>query len=129
MVNKLKKRKNVKKFEKNTNQLLIESLDRRGNALQFLYQNYTENNFQNNVNIIKKKNQDLYFSQSGFNLYTTNEEKKEEENKTAEDNQQLYKNKLDAIISNFEAEKRAKNDEINELNSKLLNITNNIDNL
>ena len=129
LVNKLKKRKNVKKFEKNTNQLLIESLDRRGNALQFLYQNYTENNFQNNVNIIKKKNKDLYFSQSGFNLSTTNEAKKEEENKTAEDNQQLYKNKLDAIISNFEAEKRAKNDEINELNSKLLNITNNIDNL
>jgi chromosome segregation ATPase len=129
LVNKLKKRKNVKKFEKNTNQLLIESLDRRGNALQFLYQNYTENNFQNNVNIIKKKNKDLYFSQSGFNLTSTNEEKKEEEAKNAEDNQQLYKNKLDAIISNFEAEKRAKNDEINELNSKLLNITNNIDNL
>ena len=129
LVNKLKKRKNVKKFEKSTNQLLIESLDRRGNALQFLYQNYTENNFQNNVNIIKKKNKDLYFSQSGINLSTTNEEKKEEENKNAEDNQQLYKNKLDAIISNFEAEKRAKNDEINELNSKLLNITNSIDNL
>jgi len=129
LVNKLKKRKNVKKFEKNTNQLLIESLDRRGNALQFLYQNYSENNFQNNVNIIKKKNKDLYFSQSGINLSSTNEEKKEEENKNAEDNQQLYKNKLDAIISNFEAEKRAKNDEINELNSKLLNITNNIDNL
>jgi len=129
LVNKLKKRKNVKKFEKSTNQLLIESLDRRGNALQFLYQNYTENNFQNNVNIIKKKNKDLYFSQSGINLSTTNEAKKEEENKNAEDNQQLYKNKLDAIISNFEAEKRAKNDEINELNSKLLNITNSIDNL
>ena len=129
LVNKLKKRKNVKKFEKSTNQLLIESLDGRGNALQFLYQNYTENNFQNNVNIIKKKNKDLYFSQSGINLSTTNEEKKEEENKNAEDNQQLYKNKLDAIISNFEAEKRAKNDEINELNSKLLNITNSIDNL
>ena len=129
LVNKLKKRKNVKKFEKSTNQLLIESLDRRGNALQFLYQNYTENNFQNNVNIIKKKNKDLYFSQSGINLSTTNEAKKEEEKKNAEDNQQLYKNKLDAIISNFEAEKRAKNDEINELNSKLLNITNSIDNL
>lgn len=129
LVNKLRKRKNVKKFEKNTNQLLIESLDRRGNALQFLYQNYSENNFQNNVNIIKKKNKDLYFSQSGINLSSTTEEKKEEENKNAEDNQQLYKNKLDAIISNFEAEKRAKNDEINELNSKLLNITNSIDNL
>ena len=76
LVNKLKKRKNVKKFEKSTNQLLIESLDRRGNALQFLYQNYTENNFQNNVNIIKKKNKDLYFSQSGINLSTTNEEKR-----------------------------------------------------
>ena len=126
LINKLKKKQNQKKIEKNTNQLLIESLDKRGNALQFLYQNYTENNFQNNVNIIKKKNKELYFSQSGIRL--TSDEPKPEENK-AEDNSQQFKNKLDAIISNFEAEKKAKNDEINELNSKLLNITNNIDNL
>ena len=68
LVNKLKKRQNQKKIEKTTNQLLIESLDKRGNALQFLYQNYTENNFQNNVNIIKKKNKELYFTQSGMRL-------------------------------------------------------------
>ena len=131
LINKLKKRKNIKKFQKNTNQLLIESLDKRGKALQFLYQNYTENNFKNNVSIIKKKNKDLYFSQSGINLpnNSNNEAKKEEENQNADDSQQIYKNKLDAIISNFESEKKAKNDEINELNNKLLNITNNIDNL
>ena len=127
LVNKLKKKQNVKKVDKNTNQLLMESLDKRGNALQFLYHNYTENNFQNNVNIIKKKNKELYFSQSGINL--SSEEKKETNTSNTEDNSQQFKNKLDAIISNFEAEKRAKNDEINELNSKLLNITNNIDNL
>ena len=123
LVNKLKKRQNQKKIEKTTNQLLIESLDKRGNALQFLYQNYTENNFQNNVNIIKKKNKELYFTQSG--IHHTDEQKKEE----VEDNSQQFKSKLDAIIGNFEAEKRTKNEEINELNSKLLNIKNNIDNL
>ena len=37
LVNKLKKKKNLKKYEKNTNQLLIESLDRRGNTLQFFF--------------------------------------------------------------------------------------------
>jgi chromosome segregation ATPase len=124
LVNKLKKRQNQKKIEKTTNQLLIESLDKRGNALQFLYQNYSENNFQNNVNIIKKKNKELYFSQSGRHL--TNNEQKEEK---PEDNSQQFKSKIDAIISNFEAEKKAKNEEINELNSKLLNIKNSIDNL
>ena len=128
LINKLKKKQNVKKIEKNTNQLLMESLDKRGNALKFLYNNYIENNFQNNVNIIKKKNKELYFTQSGFNLATP-EVKKEETGNPEDNNQQQFKNKLDQIISNFEAEKKAKNDEINELNSRLLNITNNIDNL
>ncbi len=126
LINKLRKKQNIKKVEKNTNQLLIESLDKRGNALQFLYNKYNENNFQNNVNIIKKRNKELYFTQSGINLAP---KEKKEENKNQEDNSQQFKNKLDAIISNFEAEKRAKNEEINELNSRLLNITNNIDNL
>ena len=126
LINKLKKKQNIKKVEKSTNQLLIESLDKRGNALQFLYNKYTENNFQNNVNIIKKRNKELYFTQSGINLAP---EEKKEENANPEDNSQQFKNKLDAIISNFEAEKRAKNEEINELNSRLLNITNSIDNL
>lgn len=126
LINKLKKKQNTKKVEKNTNQLLIESLDKRGNALQFLYNKYTENNFQNNVNIIKKRNKELYFTQSGINL---SPEEKKEHNANPEDNSQQFKNKLDAIISNFEAEKRAKNEEINELNSRLLNITNSIDNL
>ena len=128
LINKLKKKQNIKKMEKTTNQLLIESLDKRGNTLQFLYHNYSENNFQNNVNIIKKKNKELYFSQSGINL-STEEKKEENPNANAEDSSQQFKSKLDAIISNFEAEKRAKNEEINELNSKLLNITNTIDNL
>ena len=68
IVNKLKKRKNAKKYEKTTNQILIESLDKRAQALQFLYLNYNENNFQNNVNLIKKKNKDIYFTQIGLNL-------------------------------------------------------------
>ena len=135
LINKLKKKKNLKKYEKTTNQLLIESLDKRGNALQYLYHNYSENNFQNNVNIIKKKNKEYYLLQSGINLST--EIKKEEGNvnpenpsdNNNENTQEKFKNKLDAIISNFESEKKAKNEEINELNSKLLNITNNIDNL
>lgn len=126
LINKLKKKQNIKKTEKNTNQLLIESLDKRGNTLQFLYNNFKENNFQNNVNIIKKKNKELYFSQSGIN---TAPEAKKEENAATDDTSKQFKSKLDAIISNFEAEKRAKNEEINELNSRLLNITNNIDNL
>ena len=126
LINKLKKKQNIKKVEKNTNQLLIESLEKRGNALQFLYNKYSENNFQNNVNIIKKRNKQLYFTQSGINLA---QEEKKQDSANPEDNSQQFKNKLDAIISNFEAEKRAKNEEINELNSRLLNITNSIDNL
>ena len=128
LINKLKKKKNLKKYDKTTNQLLIESLDKRGNALQFLYRNYSENNFQNNVNIIKKRNKEYYFTQSGINL--SSETKKDENvNPEEENTQEKFKSKLDAIINNFEKEKKAKNDEINQLNSKLLNITNNIDNL
>ena len=138
LVNKLKKRKNAKKFEKSTNQILIESLDKRADTLQFLYKNYSENNFQNNVNILKKRNKDLYFTQIGLNTYSSLDSRKRGEGNTIEENKkqngeedttQQFKNKLDAIISNFEAEKKAKNDEIIELNTKLLNITNNIENL
>ena len=32
-----------------------ESLDKRAEVLQFLYSNYSENNFQNNVNLLKKE--------------------------------------------------------------------------
>ena len=130
LVNKLKKRKNAKKFEKNTNQVLIESLDKRGQALQFLYSNYSENTFQNNVNILKKRNKDLYFTQIGLSFNSLDRKKNLEENKEKEgENSQQFKNKLDAIISNFEAEKKAKNEEIAELNTRLLNITNNIETL
>ena len=138
LVNKLKKRKNAKKFEKSTNQILIESLDKRADTLQFLYKNYSENNFQNNVNILKKRNKDLYFTQIGLNTYSSLDSRKRGEGNTIEENKkqngeedttQQFKNKLDAIISNFEEEKKAKNDEIIELNTKLLNITNNIENL
>ena len=132
LVNKLKKRKNIKKIEKSTNQVLIESLDKRAQALQFLYSNYSENTFQNNVNILKKRNKDIYFSQIGLTFNSLDRKKNingENENKNGEDNSQQFKNKLDAIISNFEAEKKAKNEEITELNTRLLSITNNIENL
>ena len=137
LVNKLKKRKNEKKIEKSTNQILIESLDKRAKALQFLYSNYSENNFKNNVNIVKKKNKDIYFTQIGLNLSSAERKKnmaggdnpENNETNNGGENTQQFKNKLDAIISNFEAEKKAKNEEIIELNTKLLNITNNIQNL
>ena len=137
LVNKLKKRKNAKKFEKSTNQILIESLDKRAETLQFLYSNYSENNFQNNVNILKKRNKDLYFTQIGLSNFSSLDSRRrngengtdENQNQNGEDSTQQFKNKLDAIISNFEEEKKAKNDEIIELNTKLLNITNNIENL
>ena len=126
IVNKLKKRKNAKKYEKTTNQILIESLDKRAQALQFLYLNYNENNFQNNVNLIKKKNKDIYFTQIGLNLSSAQRGEKYKNNENNEDNKngentQQFKNKLDAIINNFEAEKKAKNDEIIELNTELMN--------
>lgn len=132
LVNKLKKRKNAKKIEKSTNQVLIESLDKRAQALQFLYTNYSENTFQNNVNILKKRNKDIYFTQIGLSFNSLDRKKNingENENQNGEDNSQQFKNKLDAIISNFEAEKKAKNEEITELNARLLSITNNIENL
>ena len=132
LINKLKKRKNTKKIEKSTNQVLIESLDKRAQALQFLYSNYSENTFQNNVNILKKRNKDIYFSQIGLTFNSLDRKKNingENENQNGEDNSQQFKNKLDAIISNFEAEKKAKNEEITELNTRLLSITNNIENL
>jgi len=132
LVKKLKKRKNVKKIEKSTNQVLIESLDKRAQALQFLYTNYSENTFQNNVNILKKRNKDIYFTQIGLSFNSLDRKKNingENENQNGEDNSQQFKNKLDAIISNFEAEKKAKNEEITELNARLLSITNNIENL
>ena len=134
LINKLKKRKNAKKYEKSTNQILIESLDKRAQTLQYLYSNYSENTFQNNVNILKKINKDIYFTQIGIGLSSLRQKKdnnnnNDNENKNKEDNQKQFKNKLDAIISNFEEEKKAKNEEIAELNTRLLNITNNIDTL
>ena len=148
LVNKLKKRKNEKKFEKSTNQILMESLDKRAEVLQFLYSNYSENNFQNNINILKKRNRDIYFSQIGLSS-SAEERKKAGEGNNADNsgNQigengevipgqeeggvgtQQFKNKLDQIINNFEKEKKEKNEEITELNMKLLNITNNIENI
>ena len=137
LVNKLKKRKVKKNIEKNINQELIEFLDKRADTLQFVYSNYSENNFQNNVNILKKRNKEIYFSQIGLTGFSSLDSKKkagengldENQNLKDGDNTQQFKNKLDAIINNFEEEKKAKNEEINELNAKLLNITNSIDSI
>ena len=137
LVNKLKKRKAKKNVEKNINQELIEFLDKRADTLQFVYSNYSENNFQNNVNILKKRNKEIYFSQIGLTGFSSLDSRKkagengldENQNLKDGDNTQQFKNKLDAIINNFEEEKKAKNEEINELNAKLLNITNSIDSI
>ena len=137
LVNKLKKRKAKKNIEKNINQELIEFLDKRADTLQFVYSNYSENNFQNNVNILKKRNKEIYFSQIGLTGFSSLDSRKkagengldENQNLKDGDNTQQFKNKLDTIINNFEEEKKAKNEEINELNAKLLNITNSIDSI
>ncbi len=89
------------------------------------------------MNILKKRNKDLYFTQIGLSNFSSLDSRRrngengtdENQNQNGEDSTQQFKNKLDAIISNFEEEKKAKNDEIIELNTKLLNITNNIENL
>ena len=48
---------------------------------------------------------------------------------TEEEKNNLYKSKLDTIISNFEEEKKQKNEEIADLNNKLLNIVSTIEKL
>ena len=136
LIEKLKLKNSIKSSnEKEQN--FINIFSKRNKAIDFLFNNYKENNFINNVNIIKNKNKIFYGGD--FSNFITNLNKQstlisnennnnninnenEEESKT-----NVFKNKLETIISNFEEEKRIKNEEINELNNKLLSINNQIE--
>ena len=137
LIDKLKLKNSIKSSnEKEQN--FINIFSKRNKAIDFLFNNYKENNFINNVNIIKNKNKIFYGGD--FSNFITNLNKQstlisnennnnnninnenEEESKT-----NVFKNKLETIISNFEEEKRIKNEEINELNNKLLSINNQIE--
>jgi len=63
--------------EKRDKERLLEN-----NTLQFLYHNYSESNFKNNVNIIKKK---LILRQLDIN-FSHREKKEENPNSNSEDN-------------------------------------------
>ena len=134
LIDKLKLKNSIKSSnEKEQN--FINIFSKRNKAIDFLFNNYKENNFINNVNIIKNKNKIFYggdFSKFITNLNTqstliSNENNNNNINKENESKTNVFKNKLETIISNFEEEKRIKNEEINELNNKLLSINNQIE--
>ena len=137
LIDKLKIKNSIKSSnEKEQN--FINIFSKRNKAIDFLFNNYKENNFINNVNIIKNKNKIFYggdFSKFITNLNTqstlisneNNNNNNENENEENESKTNVFKNKLETIISNFEEEKRIKNEEINELNNKLLSINNQIE--
>lgn len=127
IVNKIKEKNKTKPSEKTNNILFLECLDTRNKAIDFLYGTYTENNFINNVQIIKKKNKILYSTINLQNASGTNN--KETEGTEEENKQNIYQSKLETIISNFEKEKQQKNEEIIELNNKLLSVQRTIENL
>ena len=132
LIDKLKLKNSIKSSnEKEQN--FINIFSKRNKAIDFLFNNYKENNFINNVNIIKNKNKIFYggdFSKLITNLNKQSTLISNENNNNISENEQnenTFKNKLDTIISNFEEEKRIKNEEINELNNKLLSINNQIE--
>ena len=122
LIDKLKLKNSIKSSnEKEQN--FINIFSKRNKAIDFLFNNYKENNFINNVNIIKNKNKIFYggdFSKFITNLNTqstlisnennNNNINKENENEENESKTNVFKNKLETIISNFEEEKRIKND-------------------
>ena len=135
LVNKLKIKNNYKPLEKTTNQDFLNCLEARTKAINFLSETYKENNFSNNVHIINRKNKQLYGMLNLNFASSTNKENKTtgdtttEGATTEEEKNNLYKSKLDTIISNFEEEKKQKNEEIADLNNKLLNIVSTIEKL
>ena len=135
LIEKLKNKNKFKGNEKSINQELLDSMESRNKAINFLYHNYKENNFINNVKIIRKKNKEIFGNIIPFitqSTKTNNDENSATENndnQTEEEKANLYKSKLDNIINTFEEEKKKKNEEINELNNEVLNITNQIEKL
>lgn len=146
IVNKLKTKNTNTQIEKTTNQTFVECINDRNHAMDFLYKNHKENNFVNNIHIINKKNRDLFLttfmpsislSSGSMSLLTTNDStsNKYEENKHEGEITEnvsassLYQSKMDNIMNQFEKEKQQKNEEIQELNNRLFNISNKIEKL
>ena len=135
LIEKLKNKNKFKGNEKSINQELLDSMESRNKAINFLYHNYKENNFINNVKIIRKKNKEIFGNIIPFITQSTkanndeNSTTENNDNQTEEEKANLYKSKLDNIINTFEEEKKKKNEEINELNNEVLNITNQIEKL
>ena len=131
LIDKLKNKNKSNKYnEKSINQELLDSIESRNKAINFLYHNYKENNFINNVKIIRKKNKEIFGNIPIINQSSYSQSNNEENtNKTEEEKENLYKSKLDNIINNFEEEKKKKNEEIDELNNEILNVTNQIEKL
>ena len=131
LIDKLKNKNKSNKYnEKSINQELLDSMNLRNKAINFIYHNYKENNFINNVKIIRKKNKEIFGNIPIINQSSYSQSNNEENiNKTEEEKENLYKSKLDNIINNFEEEKKKKNEEIDELNNEILNVTNQIEKL
>ena len=131
LIDKLKNKNKSNKYnEKSINQELLDSMNLRNKGINFIYHNYKENNFINNVKIIRKKNKEIFGNIPIINQSSYSQSNNEENtNKTEEEKENLYKSKLDNIINNFEEEKKKKNEEIDELNNEILNVTNQIEKL
>ncbi len=131
LIDKLKNKNKSNKYnEKSINQELLDSMNLRNKAINFIYHNYKENNFINNVKIIRKKNKEIFGNIPIINQSSYSQSNNEDNtNKTEEEKENLYKSKLDSIINNFEEEKKKKNEEIDELNNEILNVTNQIEKL
>ena len=131
LIDKLKNKNKSNKYnEKSINQELLDSMNLRNKAINFIYHNCKENNFINNVKIIRKKNKEIFGNIPIINQSSYSQSNNEENiNKTEEEKENLYKSKLDNIINNFEEEKKKKNEEIDELNNEILNVTNQIEKL
>ena len=84
LIEKLKNKNKFKGNEKSINQELLDSMESRNKAINFLYHNYKENNFINNVKIIRKKNKEIFGNIIPFITKTT--KTNNDENSTTENN-------------------------------------------
>ena len=84
LIDKLKYKNKLKGNEKSINQELLDSIESRNKAINFLYHNYKENNFINNVKIIRKKNKEIFGNIIPFITQST--KTNNDENSTTENN-------------------------------------------
>jgi len=98
---------------------LIEAINTRQLSYNFSYLKEKENIVVNNIKIIESQ----YFKSSATSKIesTSKEEYSPAEQMQPQSN--TFKTKIDNIIGNYEKEREAKIDEINELNTKLIEKT------